>query len=112
MITISELKAQLRINADDDSEDGLLQIYIEAATSQLQVDINRTVLASQAEYDAVNPDPLVDTTDMVLTPNMKLALLLLAGHFYANREAISEVALSEVPLAYEALITPYRIINL
>jgi uncharacterized phage protein (predicted DNA packaging) len=112
MITLAELKAQLRLNADDDSEDNLLQIYIEAAASKLQVDLNRTVLASQAEYDAVNQDPLVDTTDMVLTPNIRLALLLLAGHFYANREATSEVALTEVPLAYEALITPYRIINL
>jgi hypothetical protein len=112
MITLAELKAQLRLNVDDDSEDSLLLIYIEAAASKLQVDLNRTVFASQAEYDAVNQDPLVDTTDMVLTRNMRLALLLLAGHFYANREATSEVALSEVPLAYEALITPYRIINL
>lgn len=112
MITTDELKAQLRLDVDDTSEDGLLQIYIEAAVSKLQTDLNRTVFASKEAFDLANPDPLVDTTDMVLTPNLKLGLLLLAGHFYANREATSEVALTEVPLAYEALVTPYRIINL
>jgi uncharacterized phiE125 gp8 family phage protein len=39
--------------------------------------------------------------------DLKLAVMLLAGHFYENREAVSGKAMSEVPLAFDALISPY-----
>ena len=39
---------------------------------------------------------------------LKQAIMLLAGHFYENREAASAKALIEVPLTVEAMISPYR----
>lgn len=45
-------------------------------------------------------------------PDIKSALLLLIGHLYENREASTDRALTEVPFAYEALISPYRILNI
>lgn len=39
---------------------------------------------------------------------IKQAMLLLIGHLYENREAVTPTAMSEVPLAVRALITPYR----
>jgi len=39
---------------------------------------------------------------------IKLAMLLLIGHWYANREAVSTDAGSPLPLAVESLLAPYR----
>lgn len=39
---------------------------------------------------------------------IKQAALLMVGHWYKNREAVTEGALTEVPLAASALIAPYR----
>lgn len=39
---------------------------------------------------------------------IKAAILLMIGHLYANREAVSDTAMTEVPMAVNALIAPYR----
>lgn len=39
---------------------------------------------------------------------IRQAILLLAGHFYANREAVAPGALGVVPMAVDSLIAPYR----
>ncbi|MDY6960316.1 MAG: head-tail connector protein [Pseudomonadota bacterium] len=40
---------------------------------------------------------------------LRQAMLLMIGHWYANREAVSETSLSEVPMAAKWLFAPYRI---
>lgn len=40
---------------------------------------------------------------------IKIAMLMLIGHWYNNREAVSEVSMAEVPFAVEALLFPYRV---
>lgn len=40
------------------------------------------------------------------------AILLLIGHWYAQREAVSATAMTQVPLAVEALLSPYRVHSL
>jgi uncharacterized phiE125 gp8 family phage protein len=49
----------------------------------------------------------------VIPDDMVLAMLLLVGHFYANREATVESAVppQELPLGVEALLAPYRLIR-
>jgi uncharacterized phiE125 gp8 family phage protein len=42
---------------------------------------------------------------------IKQAILLLVGHFYENREAVTERLLSEVPMTVRYLIAPYRAVN-
>lgn len=39
---------------------------------------------------------------------IKQAMLLMIGHWYLNREAVSEEALKEVPMAAKYLLAPYR----
>ena len=39
---------------------------------------------------------------------IKAAILLLVGHFFENRSAVSPDNLNEVPMAVDALIAPYR----
>lgn len=40
--------------------------------------------------------------------SVKHAALLLVGHWYANREAASEIKIVTLPLAVDALLMPYR----
>lgn len=42
--------------------------------------------------------------------SMKQAILLLVAAWFANREAVSEKAMTEVPFAVEALCQPYRMV--
>jgi len=39
---------------------------------------------------------------------LKVAILLMVGHWYANRETVAEGSFSEVPFAANALIEPFR----
>ena len=39
---------------------------------------------------------------------LKVAILLLVGHWYQNREAVSAAGMAYLPFAVEALIAPYR----
>lgn len=39
---------------------------------------------------------------------LKQAILLLAGHWFAHREAVSPTPMTDVPLAVEALVAPYK----
>ena len=41
-------------------------------------------------------------------PELQAAVLLMLGHLYANREAVSERAGGEVPFGVEALCSPFR----
>jgi len=40
---------------------------------------------------------------------IKQALLLLIGHLYENREAVTTANLNELPMAVNALLYPYRV---
>ncbi|HFS7074847.1 head-tail connector protein, partial [Enterobacter hormaechei] len=49
----------------------------------------------------------------LLNDDVKAAMLLLIGHWYANRESVViGETVSQVPLAVEALLQPYRIYGL
>lgn len=43
---------------------------------------------------------------------IKAAILLLVGHWYKNREAVSDNGPAELPLAVDALLAPYRRVGL
>ena len=44
----------------------------------------------------------------VIPAPLRQAILLMVGHFYENREAVTPVSLNEVPMAVDRLIAPYR----
>jgi uncharacterized phiE125 gp8 family phage protein len=48
------------------------------------------------------------TANQVPQP-IRQAVLLMVGHWYAHREAVSEAALAEVPLSAKHLIEPFRL---
>ena len=96
LITVAEAKAQCRIEPDEVDEVALLTGLIEAAISHIQSDINKPLVAEEEE-------------GKTHTPALKLAALLLIGHWYTNREAVvTGTIATTLPLAYESLIHPYR----
>ena len=42
--------------------------------------------------------------------DLKLAMKLLIGHYYEHREAVTVGNMKDLPMAYDALIAPYRLI--
>jgi len=93
MIDLSRVKLHLRV--DSDEEDLLIGGYIEAAKSHVAMHCDRELVETVPN----GPD------QMGLTPDVEQALLLLVGHWYANREAVvTGVTTTTVPLAVERLL--------
>lgn len=107
MIDIAQVRAQVRLEADDTSEDALLTLYLGAAKRAIESHTNRTL------YNAVEDVPAEgDDSALVINEDIDLAMLLIIGHWYANREAVSGTQKLSVPLGFEYLIEPYRHINI
>ncbi|MDU4059461.1 MAG: head-tail connector protein [Pseudomonas oryzihabitans] len=93
MIELSRVKLHLRVDHDD--EDDLIQGYLAAASAYVEQHCDRTLV----EANPTGPE------QMLLTKDVEQAMLLLVGHWYANREAvvIGTIA-TDVPLAVDSLL--------
>lgn len=108
MIELSTVKEHCRIEPDFTDDDNLLGIYSGAASRYVQTWTRRTLYQ-------LNTDPGYDTDEdrLLLDDDIRAAMLLLIGHWYANRETVGVgVSATEVPFAVEALLQPYRIYGL
>ena len=94
--SLALLKKQVR--ADDFAQDdAYLQHLLDAAKEAVVTATNRT----EAELRAMDSDGYL--------PKMLLqAVLMLAAHWYNQRESVSSVAMHEVPDSVQALVKPYR----
>ncbi|MDD1966950.1 head-tail connector protein [Pseudomonas putida] len=90
MIELSLVKTHLRVDHGD--EDALIQGYLDAALAHVEQHCDRTLVETP-----VLPE------EMGLTKDVQQAVLLLVGHWYANREAVAS-GLVEVPLAVGRLL--------
>ena len=91
--TLAEAKLHLRVDGAD--EDTLIQTYLDAAEAAAAQYLNRALYASDVGTDA---------TGLVMTKDIKVAVLLQVGAFYADRED-----LVETPTGSRVLLNPYRI---
>lgn len=90
---VSLVREQLRI--EEGLEDNLLQQYIDAAKTHVEMHCDRKIVAS----DPQGPD------EMLMTKDVEQAILLLVGHWYAHREAVAVGATSaQVELGLERLL--------
>lgn len=104
-LSIDECKVQCRIDGDDPGDKQLLEIYIGAARRKAQSYTNR-----QLYDDAL---PTNDPDGLVIKDDVKLALMLLVGHWYENREPVNiGNIVSTLPFGFESLLEPYRFIEL
>jgi hypothetical protein len=102
-VTLEELITQTNALAEDAT---LLQLYADAAEEQIEVDINRPLseLATETQVQGAQ-----GSESVISYPNkIRLAVLLLVGHWYRNREAFSTTELKEVPKTYNTLIASFR----
>lgn len=96
--TLEKLRAQCRIDEDNDLEDTLLQTYLGAAKSRAENYTNRTL------YDGDIPD--TDPDGLLISDDIEVALMLAVTHFYENRDPAA------MPNGFKAILDPYRHINL
>jgi uncharacterized phage protein (predicted DNA packaging) len=105
MVDLDVVKQHCRIDTDFTGDDALLTLYTGAAARYVQTWTRRTLYEKEDSPGyADDPDPIL------LNDDVKAAMLLLIGHWYANRETVSVgQTVAEVPFAVEALLQPYRI---
>ena len=94
--SIDELRCQCRIDGDD--ENGLLTLYAQVAKKCVENYVNRPL------YDECVPEDIPD--GLVISDDIKLAIMLAVGFWYENKEAKS------LPPGFTALLEPYRFIRL
>ncbi|MDU1652735.1 MAG: head-tail connector protein [Leclercia adecarboxylata] len=105
MIDLDVVKQHCRIDTDFTGDDALLEIYTGAAARYVQKWTRRTLYETESSA-GYSEDP----DSILLTEDVKAAMLLLIGHWYANREAVNIGNITTaVPFAVEALLQPYRI---
>lgn len=98
MAVVSLALFKKHVRADDFVDDDvLMQHYVDAAEAHVIQATNRTdeelrTLGQGGDYPA----------------QLKQAVLLLAGHWYNQRESVAGVQMHEVPDALQALIKPFR----
>ncbi|MCG3461069.1 head-tail connector protein [Xenorhabdus bovienii] len=91
--TIEELRLQCRI--DETQDDKLLLTYLTVATEKAENYLNRKL------YDEKVPDD--DPDGMLITPLIKLALMLAVGFWYEHREP------NVLASGFKELLNDYRI---
>lgn len=106
LLTLSEIKIQLRLDDDYTDEDELLKLIGSAVQTRTESFLNRTL------YDEKTGVPDNDPDGLVITEDIRLGMLLLATHFYENRSSVSEVEKTEMPQSFNWLVGPYRFIPL
>ncbi|MDM3203905.1 head-tail connector protein [Citrobacter sp. Cf097] len=106
LLSMEEIKAQLRLDDDFTDEDSLLALLGKAAQSRTENYLNRRLYEKPQDIPPDDPDGLV------MSDEVKLAMLMLVSHFYENRSAVTEVEKLELPMSFNWLVGPYRYIPL
>lgn len=92
IVELNELKAHLRVETDE--EDSLMQSLL--------------LQAQAAACDYCH----TDFTDMDGVPEpVRLAVLLMASHFYESRDSSSRSAYTTMMTAFHALLYPHRAVE-
>jgi uncharacterized phage protein (predicted DNA packaging) len=108
MLDLSLVKEHCRIDPDVDEDDQLLKKYIAAAARYVENYTRRHL------YKSADDNGFADDCDrLLLTEEVQAAMLLLVGHWYANREtAVIGQTAASVPYAVESLLQPFKIYGL
>lgn len=87
------------VNADDfTADDEYLTHLLEAAEGSVVTATNRTI------------EELTDSNGGMFPVPLKHAIMMLAGHWYNQRESVSAVQMHEVPDGLQSLVKPYWIL--
>lgn len=96
MTKLELLKKHVRADDFSDDDDYLAHL-LDAAEEYVCSATNRSVEELIEMYNGLE-----------LPISIQQAILLVAGHWYNQREAVSGVQMAEVPYTLQALVKPYR----
>lgn len=97
-ITLEEIKKHLNIDSNFTDDDNYLLSLEKVAEDSVSKHIDNDLINLENENGEI--------------PNaLKHALLLMIGTFYSKRESVSFASVTEVPLAYEYLLSLYKNYN-
>lgn len=106
--TLEDLKRQLNIETDADSNDedelrdANLALYLEAAKERIQTQLNLQLVEESLEPSEEQQDYIV------YSPQIKLAHLLIASDYYLHREETSNSNLIEIPTGAKQILSSIR----
>lgn len=99
MAVVSLALFKKHVNADDfTADDEYLTHLLEAAEVSVVTATNRTI------------EELTDSNGGMFPVPLKHAIMMLAGHWYNQRESVSTVQMHEVPDGLQSLVKPYWIL--
>lgn len=90
------LKKHLNIDEDYIEDDEYIKALTLAAENAVENHIARPLTE------------IIDSSTGKLPPSVNHAILLLVGHWYANRESVSFAQGQTIPLSYEYLLQSYK----
>ena len=106
LVDIGEVRAHCNVAGAWD--DVILKTYADAAEQYVQDFLNRRVFADVDSMAAAVLDGTAGCDPMVVNPAIRAAVLLMAGHLYRNREAVTAENAKELPLGVTQLLWPHR----
>ena len=107
VVTLDELKMQMRVDLEE--EDAIIEAYGIAAEDTV-ASMTRRTLEELAVIGRAEDQLTGEVEDVAadFPARLKIAVLMLAAHWYRNREPVATVAMNAVPYALEVLVKPYR----
>lgn len=110
MALVSLTMAKKHLRVDHDEDDAQIEAYLAAAETIVAKYVDRAIYGPADDSPAGAPPSDDDGTAIEVTPAIAVAILLLVGDFYENREAVTEsVGDAVLPRSVRALLAPYRV---
>ena len=106
LLELALVKQHLRLDFEDD--DPIVAIYQGAAERAVVEYLDRPVYKTEAALPIVGEEGY-DETAILLNDAISAAILLVAGHLYAQRESVVETRLEELPMGVRYLLAPWRV---
>lgn len=111
MIPLAEVKAHLRVDDDDPTQDAVITALEAAAVDAAMAYLNRPVFADRAALDAAIAAGEAPAHAMVMNAAIRAAILLQVGAWFENREAVVPAGaggVMELPLGVRYILGLYR----
>ena len=101
MLTLDAVKHHCSIDFTED--DDYLQRLMAAAQNHMESYCNRKLYTDRTAYEADVAAGITDSP-MMMTDELELAQMMIVGHWYAVREAVSASPGTQVPMSAQMIL--------